>query len=350
LVEYVSGHPAIELGERSSAIPEELRPEFYRLFDAVQHAFLHESFANLLDDAVCLSARYTQVEQRVMQALELDDVVMMAGLARFLRDPVDGLARELFEPLFSLMQGRLTVESFEQIATARAEAAYERYSRLGYKQWIELSLVDLFDADRLFNVVVHKPSSKEIIKRSDVPEPVPMPEESRALSFERDLYPIYMVPDFIVHSGRLNAYVALTSEFSGAFWPASDPSRARDWIALDVAGRLGTRLVLIHVSKRLEEIALIMDKERISRPDVTIEYVVGADWSEEEGTYRNGSEYAGLNPSRGAFLVTRHRLPDGRVSGGARVLAAGLDEATLSPIVDALAVSVAPDGRARREE
>jgi len=106
LKEYIAGNPKIEIGKNVIAIPGDVRPEFYRVFDTVRVAFLKEKFQTLLDEAIPLSKNYAEVGQEVTKSLGLADIKVSASLNWFLNDPVNGLIRLLFDPLFNLLKGK----------------------------------------------------------------------------------------------------------------------------------------------------------------------------------------------------------------------------------------------------
>src|SRR3989338_5462243 len=93
LQNFITANPRIELSESIVAIPGDIRPEFYRLFDDVRAAFVEEKVPALLSEAETLSENYTRAEQEVKELLKLDNVFALGFLDRFLHQPKDELMR-----------------------------------------------------------------------------------------------------------------------------------------------------------------------------------------------------------------------------------------------------------------
>ena len=51
LTDFIAAHPGIEIGRSVTSIPEEVRGEFYALFNAARCAFLADAFPGWLSDA-----------------------------------------------------------------------------------------------------------------------------------------------------------------------------------------------------------------------------------------------------------------------------------------------------------
>ena len=106
LQDFVARNPGIEIGKKVTCILEDVRPEFYRLFDTVRVTFLEEQLQALLVEAKTLSRSYTTVEEEIIKLLGLDSVKLPVRLHYFLHDPANGLARFLFNPLFDLLKAK----------------------------------------------------------------------------------------------------------------------------------------------------------------------------------------------------------------------------------------------------
>ena len=113
---FITENRESEIDKDVIAIPENARPEFYRLFDIVRTTFLEENSSNPLSKSGALSDTYTRVEEEVINLLTLDDASMSIGLRRFLGNPQNQLIRGLFDPLFDLLRGKTNVEAFGEEA------------------------------------------------------------------------------------------------------------------------------------------------------------------------------------------------------------------------------------------
>lgn len=131
--EYIAGNPKIKIGRSVIAIPADVRPEFYRLFDTVRVAFLKERFPALLDEAEPLSKNYKEVRGEVAKLLGLADISVPASLNWFLQEPTNGLIRVFFNPLFDLLKGKIDAAIFEQVASRSIESSFKGFYRRGMR-------------------------------------------------------------------------------------------------------------------------------------------------------------------------------------------------------------------------
>lgn len=290
LTGFISEHSKVEIGASIVSIPENNRPEFYRLFNTTRKAFVEEKFPDLLGEARLLSENYIKAEQEVTKLLGLEGISASPSLHRFLHNPFDELIRELFDSLFDLLRGKIDIETFEKKGSRNVEAPFRKLYQSGYKKWIALSLVRLLEADKIFDVALRQPASKEIIigaHRSS--EQVSLPNEQKYLSFEHKSSPIFIVPEFIVHSAKINRYVSVRSEMGKAMWSTPSASDKREWYSLDALREkygsfvLNLDFIVIYIDDSPENLVLIADAKRICRPDLIIEC------REQMGWYKKGT-------------------------------------------------------------
>jgi hypothetical protein len=340
LTDFIAEHSEVEIEASHVHLPESFRPEFYRLFNAVRTALVEEKFPALLSEARVLSENYLKAEQEVTELLGLDDVSMVASLGRFLHDSMDELKRGLFDPLFDLLKAKVDIESFEQKTTRSIGASFGSLYRSGYEKWVALSLVKLLEADKTFQVNLREltPEDEVIMSSLASEEQVPPPEESKRLSFRHELVPLFTVPDFIVHSAKLNRYVGVRSEFGAAIAKASNASQQRKWYPLDSVISLEPGLTLIYVAEKSEEISLIADVKKICRPDLILECREQKDWFEKEEMEKVKLHHDLLKPRLGTYIVSREPKPEqvlAELEDGIHILTAGFDANKLTPIIDA---------------
>lgn len=343
LTDFIAEQPEVEIGASVIRIPNSVRPEFYRLFDTVRVAFMEEKLSDLFNEAATLSENYTKAEQEVTELLGLDDVLIATGLRRFLRNPRDGLIKGLFDPLFDLLKGKINAETFEQGVSRNIEAPFRDSYRSGYKKWLALSLVKLLEADRCLEASVPSVNlgpedGDRGFYASHEEHLVPPPNESKHLSFKHEQSSTLTVPDFIVHSAKINRYVALRSEFRAiAVWTASDASEHREWYPLDCVVALRLGLTLIYVADNPEEISLVADAKKICRPELTIECREQKDWYEKEELEKIKLHHDVLKPRLGTYIVSREQVPDaGQIGDGIHILTVGFDQSKLEPVISSL--------------
>ena len=66
LKHFIAGNSGTNIDKDVITIPQQVRSEFYRLFDAVRTAFIEEEFPDLPFKSGCLSESYIRVEEEVI--------------------------------------------------------------------------------------------------------------------------------------------------------------------------------------------------------------------------------------------------------------------------------------------
>ena len=330
LIDFISKHEEIKICENTVRIPQEHRAQFYELFDNVRKTFMTERLSGMLGEAKLLSENYVKLEDEVVNLLKTKKVSMSVFLREFIQNPEKTLMKELFDPLFDLLKKRLDVEAFEEEASKRIEVSFKKFYSSEYTFWVELSLLILLKPDKIFSVPIPEPKITKRVYR--FVEQVSSPEETNQIQLEHDLYPTFIVPDFIFHSAKIGRYVAIRSEYTSAAWIASNPSQRREWIPL--TKNLKPDL-LVYVDENLDDIALIADAEKVCRPDLIVECIAKKEWREEV-LERAKLDQDALKPKLGTFVVLRE--PVGRKVGkGIRSLTVRLHQSKLEPIINSLA-------------
>lgn len=313
LSDFTIEHPEIEIDVSRVRIPESVRPEFYRLFNTVRTAFIEEKLADLLNEARSLSEKYTKVEGEVIKLLELEEISLDTRLDRFLHNPIDELVRGIFDPLFDLLKGKVDIDTFEGVSLKELKDSFRRLYRSGYVKWVALSLVKLLEADKSFQIIPRELDYVEGVLMEATPfeASAPAAEESKRLLFKHEPTTVlFTVPDFIVHSVRVNQYFAIRSEIGSALAVASDTSQKREWYSLDSIAAMGAGLTFVYVDKNPEEISLVADREKICRPDLIIEFREQEDWYEKEGLEKVKLNHDSLKPTLGTYIISRMPVPE----------------------------------------
>ncbi len=342
LTDFVAEHSEIEIGASRVRIPESVRPEFYRLFNTVRTAFIEEKVHGLLNEGRLLSENYLKAEHEVVRVLGLEDVSMEADLLRFLHDPINQLIRGLFGPLFDLLKGRIGIEKFEATASKNIEASSRILYIAGYEKWIALSLIKLFEADKLFQTTPREfaTDEEEVIMRASSPEePVPAPQESKRLLFKYEATATLTVPDLIVYSAKVNRYIATRSQIGEAFGTTTDTGDKMEWYPLDSVVTLESGLTLVYMADDPKEISLVADAQKICRPDFIIECREQKDWFEKEGLERVRLHHNSLKPKLGTYIVSKETVQEQdleELGVGIHILTVGFDSSKLAPIVNSI--------------
>jgi len=324
LQNFIGEHPGVEVGENLVSIDERTRPDFYKAFNRVRASFLAQNYSAWLDEAEFLSTKYMKVESDLKERLRLEDVLMPLELRRSLSDPMRQMVRELFDPLFELLQEKIEPEEFEETALETVHGSFRNLYQRGYIKWFVLSLIQKLNPEKLYEVPIPQPSSKEIIKqRQDFRQTIPFPEETKYLGFEVGRRDILLVPDFIVRSALLEKYVAFRTEIGKAIWRAVYHSDKREW--LSIASMVEDQGVselkpdlLLYVGDNLEDVSLVADSEKICRPDMAVLFLdqLGADEDSLARRFDTIKLYHQvLKPVRGTCVISKHHPPEHLLQG-----------------------------------
>ena len=355
LKDFIGTHPEVEIGESVISIPEDVRARFYAEFNAARGAFVEEKFPALLDRAGLLQENYRRAEENLAGLLSWEDSPMMAPVQRFLRGFKESMERELFDPLFDMLKGRESIESFEQKGSEAIATLWPAVFRGGYEKWATLTLLKLLEPEKALRVNIRPLSPGERAK-SPAYAPtaeIPAPEESRSFLFSQPRNAILSVPDLIVRSAPLQRFVGIRSEFTQGMYNAFSASPEREWfpVTTDLLVVLESGLTLLYLSNRAEEIALISDVTKFCRPDMVLWCIDAQAIARQEALERMRIVNSKLNPLKGCFAIATDAwqgegaelgLKGDEQSPRVQVLSAGFDESRLKIVVDALRDEKAP--------
>jgi hypothetical protein len=354
LTSFVAAHAEIEIGASVTSIPGEVRTEFYNLFNAARDAFVEEKFPAYLNEAGLLIEQYRKAEEKTKRLFSLEETSMVTGTQRFLQDPIGTLTRELFDPLFDLLKGKESLDSFEKRAAGNIEDLFPPVYCGAYEKWAMLSLVELLEADKALGVDVRGLNPGERAKPApQAPmEDVPYPQESANFFFSQPRNVIFAVPDLIVHSPKLNRFVGIRTDFSEGLYNAWYPSANREWypINTDLLILLGYGLTLIYAAEQATDVALVADASRFCKPDVILWCVDTQSMARKEALEKMTRVDSFFQPTKGSYLVANQPWTESAepmedeqqvqtVEQVSRVhlLTVGYDQTKLTPIIEALA-------------
>jgi hypothetical protein len=356
LKDFVNRNPEVKLGEEMIEIPEEYRDEFYTRFNEVRTAFIEEECNRPLSHAIPLSSAFLTVKNSIVKMLPLSELEIPPAVNWYLENPVDGLRRVLYDPLFDLLKNRIDVETFRTHGCKLTNAMSDQLGAQGYKIWVALSFIDMLQPDGLYSVSLNvgKSSLATVQKATPKRQPVKNPEPTGVISFYHIAYDIFVVPNFIIHSKKLNQFVSLRTELGQAMWTATNATKDAEWLPMDAHTTFMPELITISASSSLSSLALIRDAERIARPEMALVCKESANWYDEG--WIDEVKFAGeiLNPKYGMLIVSRPEVPEEITSKLAfqqkleklaavdscknqtqlGILGLGLDNKRLSPIIE----------------
>lgn len=324
LVDFIKEQPGIVMGEDLVNIDKEIRPAFYKKFNKVRTSFLAQNYSEWLDEAHFLCTKYMKVEDYLSELLRLEDVLMPLELERFLSDPVKQVVRDLFDPLFELLQEKIEAEEFDERAKEIVDKSFQHLYQMGYIKWFVLSWIKKIDPEKIYEVPLPQPSSKQMIfHRERIKQNIPFPEETKIMGFEVGRREILITPDFIVRSAKLEKYVAFRTEIGKALWQASFHTEGREWLSIDsfVEKHGVTEMkpeLLLYVDENLENISLVSDCEKFCRPDLMVYFLDQLEGTEESHVQKMASIRVAhniLKPTKGTCVIAKNHLPGSLVDG-----------------------------------
>jgi hypothetical protein len=369
---YISKNPSIHIDRYIMVIPDDVRAEFYRFFDAIRSEYVAEKMPGLLAEAAELKARYAEARDALMTRLNLVSVETSPQLRWFLNDPQEGLMHFLADTLFELIKNTLSPEEFDEIAAHTIERTARELLHRGYRHWVILSLARLMSPDQAFTVplpdqmIEPELTDAETIPGINVHE-MPGIEQAKTVHMDISQYTPFTSPNLVVHSTSLNAFAGLREGYSNTFRRAKALSKRVEWLKMgQIRNEFGTADlwpdVGIYLGSTKERLKILADYYLAARP-AAIADVVAVETSEEEAlkTARRHNEV--LKPITGSYIICRAPLiagqaetasyPEAEQSSTAkansvleddvRVLVVGYDASKLEPMVEALkTVELAP--------
>ena len=363
LREFVARNQRIEITKNAMTIPEDAKVEFWNIFNKTRMVFIEEGSPSLINDAEILSQNYKKAVQEVKSLLGLDDISTTPGRHRFLNNPKDMSARLLFDPLLDLLKGKLDINTFEEKQPGNLETFFREVYQFGYSQWVLLSLVQLLEADEGLCVPSRHPSYKTVMRElrdntqnifpAEIDTPrqeaeIPPLQRLIKIEFTSGGMSILTVPNFIIHSPKLNKYLSVRTEFNVAMSTAANTSVKREWYPIESVLPLDNDIILIYVASEPEDITLVADVKKISRPDLILECRTQKDWYQMGGLKRERIYHNRLKPNLGTYIISRESVPvqvykeleteQSSKGQGAdiHILAVGFDQSKLEPIISKL--------------
>ncbi len=311
LTDYIARNPQLRLDNDVIAIPQPDRAEFYQLFNEVRSTFVTEEYPQLIEAARPLCQNFISAEKELIVNLSLTELMQPSQLRWYIDDPVDGLRRVLYDSLFDLLRGRITIEQFGTYGIRNIKILERKLRAQGYHFWVALALTNLLKPDRVFTVNVEVGTSSVNIaeKALDSLKPVREPQETYRISMVHIPAEIFSVPDYIVYSQKLKSYVAVRTEPGMATWTAKNPTDNYEWNTIDHDMMLTEGLVIVNISDNLKDLALIRDAGRIIKPDLALVCRDPDGWYEQEGFEEIPFTRDILNPRLGLQVISRSEVP-----------------------------------------
>ncbi len=354
LSEFVAANPQLKMTGSSVSIPEDAKAEFWKLFDETRRAFIKERFPSLISDAEILSRNYMKAIQDVKDLLGLDEISMSTGQHRFLCNPRDMLARLLFNHLFDLLKDKIGINAFEKKGLNDLEAFSVDVYQHAYSKWVLLSLVQLLEADEGLSVPLGNLGYKEIMRQmqdgarnaystgaevSLQKLEIPSLERLKKIDLSPEGVNNLTLPDFIIHSAKINRYVAIKTEFNVATSIAANTGVQREWLPIESVLPLASDIILVYTAGAASDIALTADAEKIYKPDLILTCKGQKDWYHTKNINRINVCHNNLKPKLGTYIVSNEPVSEEvykELEKGINILYVGLEQSRLEPVTSAL--------------
>jgi len=314
LTDFITNHSEIRIETSVTRIGEAVSKEFYQLFRVTNEAFINEQKSDLLKKAEVLSKNYLDVEEEIIRLLGIKRVNLLPRVENFLRNPREELVKELKNPLFNLLKGKIDITKYKDEALNNLVSYLDLLYQQGYETWIILTLMKLLQADKLYRVEADQFDDDELYIHGDYVEiPVQSPKELTELSFRH--YPTVgiVVADQIIHSVKNDHYVSFRLHVIEPKGKAPNKSKKVEWLPLpfDAIINLGSNIILVYTDKVLGELSLIADSQVIARPDLIID-CIGLTTSFNENSLANLKKYTKeFKPRLGTYLIFNQPILEG---------------------------------------
>ncbi len=319
LNEFIKSNPSIRIKPGMTIIPTETREQFYSLFQIAREAFIFEKMPTAWNEAHLLSSSYAEVT-KLDSLPKITEVKTTPNLDKLFTNVRKSLTWPLFNPLFDLLQGKITFNAFERLSQEAVENSIEALLKKGYQKWIILSLARLIEPDKIMAMPwdeIHdycfelQPDQK----RGAIKYSVPRPRQVNQITLGHELAsPSFLLADIIMRSKQTGSWITLIDGLKDASWTASNRTTAREWLKIRNAGQDLKPLdywpaIAAYKDNKAENIGLIGDFSYFLRPDVLIECFMTPDWYQKGGldiVMHNHKRFAPIN---GTFIISRHPVP-----------------------------------------
>jgi hypothetical protein len=338
LKEFISQNSDINIQEKIVRINEQVRPEFYRLFDTVLSSFIHDKLSNLVDDVAPLSNSYVAQAHQLSERLGLKAILQPTNIEGLLANPEEKSKAILFDLLFHLLKGKYDIETFEREGSKAVNADFNILLNQSYLNWTAVALLNILQPNKLLRTPIRHTVAKDVIKDRGgervEPLQIPSPEVSQKLNFQHNPEVMLNMADSIVYSKYLQKYVALRAGLNPALRTASNRSLNREWLPIDNLS-MGTSILPIYIADKPDDISLVLDNKAICRPDALVCCWGRATSNTADALLHVNGTSAALKPKYGTWVVAYHKSEYDQ-DNSVCLIHAGANSTLLLPILEAL--------------
>lgn len=328
---YIASNTDIYIDKREISIPEQLRIKFYEHFDDIRNTFVRDFIDSLPVDVETLSRNYIQSEKEIINCLKIERLDLPVDLMSFLHNPKEGMVRWLYNRLFELIQQKITMEEFENMAENDLVSTAKIMYRLGYEAWAALTIIIMLEPDETLSVEL-----------DDNFEPVT--GELKEIAFGRQFnHSTKRIPEFVIHSKKTGSYIAvkmpLAKEISAYYPPHEVPQKMMRDRTGDTSYVLDSRVMFLSILNDLSAIPVYAEvhERRIKSPDVMIEFLTLDELTDPSIMSQVKNRLNIMRPNLVKEIVAietgtlSDQIPDHE---GINICKAGFEQAKLQPVID----------------
>ena len=333
LQDYIASNPEIYIDMREISIPEHLRGRFYEYFDDVRDTFVKDFFSSLPIDVNTLHDNYIRAEEEIMKCLGIERIDLPVDLMSFLHNPGEGMVRWLYNRLFELIQKKITMDEFEEIAENDLVSTTAEMYRLGYEAWAVFTLINLLEPVKTHSVELNE-------------DFIPIIGELKEIAFGRQFnHSTKRIPEFIIQSKKLNCYIAikmpLAREVDGYYPLHEIPQKMMRDRTGDTSCVLDTRFLFLSFLKDLNNIPVYAEvhERKVKSPDVMIAFLAEQDTSDKDKIRQTQTRFEIMKPRLCSGVVIMDTGPDQVLESfaeGIDMFPTGFEKIKLQQIVDDL--------------
>ena len=315
LQDFIKEHPSIQIDRYVMIIPDDVRSEFYRLFDEVRTGIIKNNFPGLLEEAAILDKKYAEAKGAVTALLNLKTIETAPRLGWFLNNPIEGLIHDLSDPLFDLLRDVNTADEFEERSTSIIKKVSRDFFHAGYRHWITLTLIQLLAPDKAYAVPLpdqfQEPelTDAETIPGINVHE-MPHIVDSETLKMDISQYSPFISPNIVVYSTLLDAYAGIRDGYNNVYRRARAISKRVEWLKMEeIRHKFGTNALWpdlgIYLQGMKERLRILAGYFYAARPDITAEVISTDEWSADDAGKMARRHGDILKPRGGSFIISR---------------------------------------------
>jgi hypothetical protein len=307
---FAESHPEIKLDIARMSIPENVRTEFWRLYEAAGEAYLKDRYPAVNSRIAELNCAYLNLKKMVAGQMGLPEDPVSTPVEAFLRKPSDALVKGKQSKAFvGFINGSADITAYEESAAEALATVFPASCQPAYENWAVMGLLQLLHASRLLEVKFKELSPTYILDFS--PVKVPEPADVKFFSL-KDRDPSLVMPvDFIaaVSAGFIGFKTNAVS-FKNPKRPALNSIAGREWMPSGVIGRVTPGMTLVYIDRNPNGIALVADSQRICRPDIILECRWQSGWFNRKSLSAIKAHHDALKPVFGTFIISNEAVAE----------------------------------------